>query len=200
MRKTTADSKVRFCNPQTAIGATIKNWTTEVRATNVKNLGRLDAVLKWHTLPANRRSLVRDLNELIVKLKATPDDVREFICALVQRAHRARETNAVVTLESRGLAIVSTDVEAALRLSEAEVMRFGEQLEHYRLGCVGHVFFDEEEKKWSVYLNSVGGWAFWTDLGSFCEKAPMDIRTIVMDLDFARLDAEPPVATTGPTP
>lgn len=188
MREIKADHEARFTNPHRAIVSTLKDWTADQSATLPKTLHLMFAKLGWDDADELREPLIRKLELLIKKLERTPEEVRAFICALLHRAERMRDSAVIRTLNSGTLAVLASDVESALKLNPDILRKLGEQLDAYDLGGIDQVTFGEYDQ-WAVCLNGLkGGEPFWSDLVDFCAKAAVPVEAIVNDLDFARLD------------
>ena len=82
----------RFSAPDRAIHERLTDWTTTDRPTEVKNLRRMNGVLKWNNSEEELGEAVAELNEYIDRLQLVPIDVRRFIGAMAQRM---RDTFAV---------------------------------------------------------------------------------------------------------
>ena len=181
-----SDHEGRFSDPQRAILAELKDWTTTDEPAPAANLRRIDRVLAWNAPPLELPKLVRSLGEYVDRLKVVPQETRYFLGQVAERAHRLRGTNA--HLETMlGFHVSCEDTARAFRMGVNDLREHVTQLESHGLAAMDTMPIGEREVD-SIYVKSIGDVLQWTEIAHFCAEANEPIGAFSLDLDFSRLD------------
>lgn len=148
---------------------------------------RFCQVLGWAHSPSEAKETAEEINLVGEKLARLDVQSRLFICAVVERAHFVRNTSNVRSMGS--LWLRWDDFTATFMTTNAEVRQRLEALEAHRLGREDRLDLGEYEvPAIMLYETPVGGWDVWSAIGEFCEASGEPLETILVDLQFDRLD------------
>ncbi|WP_292962358.1 hypothetical protein [Novosphingobium sp. UBA1939] len=171
----------------------MRMYRAYVDQTSRKTLGkastvqRLCRVLGWSYTPSETRELVDDINIVGERLSRLDIQSRLFICAVIERARCVKDS---YNARSMGcLWLRWDDFTAATTVTNEEVRRHLEALEAHRLGREDQIAVGEYEvPAIMLYETPIGGWDLWTAIAEFCEVSGESLRTMIVDLQFDRLD------------
>lgn len=188
LRKMKREHVRRFSAPDRAILERLTDWTTADQPTLVKNLHRMNQVLRWNHSDEELRESVAELNEYVERLRLVPVDVRRFIGAMAQRMHRVRNTSAVND-DLYGVGILVSDIRDAFKISDSTIKKRLAQLESYGLGDLDEINTDLGPQPMLRIINLESGWPTWMDIVEFCEATDTPLESFVEDLNFSQLDS-----------
>lgn len=186
LRKMKSEHERRFSAPDRAILQRLTDWTTADQPTQVKNLRRINDVLKWNDTEEELNVMVTELNEYVERLRTVPIDVRRFIGSMAQRMHRMRDTAAVQN-NMFGTSILISDVRDAFRIGDTTIKKRLSQLESYGLGDLGELYTDLGLQPTIRIRNLDSGWPLWMCIVEFCETTDTSVESFTEDLDFSQL-------------
>ncbi|WP_439544536.1 hypothetical protein [Hyphomicrobium sp.] len=187
LRQMKADHENRFSRPDRAILEKLTDWTEMDEPTQVRNLKRMDQVLRWNLGTAELTELVNDLNEYVVGLRKVPIELRKFLGIVARRAAKMDDSRVVQSTTSGTLILIS-DLSAAFSLGEAIVAERVNQLDAYGLAGIDEIDTDIGPRPAVRIYNLESGWPLWLDIISFCDAASEQLDAFTEDMDFARLD------------
>ena len=188
LRKMKQEHERRFAAPDRAILEQLTDWTTRETPVGVKNLVRLNDVLKLKQPTEELDKMATELNEYIDKLGKVPVEVRQFVGAIAKRIHKMDDTWAVVT-EGNGASILVSDVKAAFKLGDSRIRDKLAQLESYGLGGLDFIDTNLGQQP-AIRLSALpSGWLVWLDVVSFCKADNVQIERFTEALDFSPFDS-----------
>lgn len=123
---------------------------------------------------SDTRSAIKGFGEFAKKLAVTPEEVREFMYAIINRSFN---------LELNVASVDTKDAMRTLPTSVAEITSFCEDLKKYSLGGL-----HEEDVGHSVWINPPCSEFHWCDIKVFCDYEGISIREIVVDRKLELLD------------
>jgi hypothetical protein len=189
LRQIKTEHEKRFSSPDRAMLEQLKDWTTALEPTQVRNLIRFNKILEWNFSELELVECVIELNKYIETLTRVPLDLRRFLGSVANRMHRMRDTNAVQS-EVFGTKILLSDLKGAFQLGERAIAERANQLDAYNLADIDEMDTDLGHRP-AVRIRALkSGWSLWPDLAAFCDKAPESMEAFTDDLDFSRLDAK----------
>lgn len=187
LKQMKADHEKRFSHPDRAILEKLTDWTEADEPAHATNLIRLDAAVGWGHSAHELAEAAAELKDYVGRLRDMPVDLRRFIGAVVKRAVKMEETNAVRT-SFGGVTILVSDLKGAFKLSERTIGERANQLDAYGFGDLDTIDTDLGPKPAVRIRNLKSGWPLWLDLVRFCEVESEPMEAFTDDLDFARLD------------
>lgn len=189
LREIKADHERRFTDPARTILGTLKDWTAATDPTFPLNLERLFRDSSAKLTPAERATSVHEMTKYIGRFRYIPVEVRQFLGAVAERAHKMKHLGAVDRHGSEGTLVNAADLRLAFRLSlDGFEERVG-WLETYRLGGFDYMSAGLDDVA-AVCIRDIDGWPIWMDLAEVCARDGIPMETFSVDMDFARLDSE----------
>jgi hypothetical protein len=186
LRKVKAEHEAKFG----AIGESIQqafrehynDRTDDLGPTEPATFARLDAMQDDAADEEVLQARAKELKRYIKKLRIVPEAERAFMLAVLQRWQKVRS--------SRSTHYVSVDVDdlrSALSMSLSKVQRLGEALSRYDVGYYGEVGLPEGDR-WHVGITDPSDYLPWAEIIAFCKAHSIDLRSFVINLDFAQVD------------
>ncbi len=188
LREMKADHERRFAHPDRAILETLSDWTETDEPTTIKNLRRMNTVLKWGHEQYQLDETANELNAYVAEFRNVPIELRRFVGAVAKRAVKIMKT-AAVRDDQWGTEVLASDLQGALRLSLKAIGDRARLLEAYGLGDMTEFFHGDSRPEHAVRIRALkSGWRPWIDIVNFCNAESISIEVFTDDLDFARLD------------
>ncbi|HEM7843227.1 hypothetical protein L0Z02_29710 (plasmid) [Burkholderia multivorans] len=183
-----SEHEARFASPDRAMLEGLRDWTQASQYSIPRNLGRFVASSTYQYEQNEIQDMLQELADHIATFRLIPLQLREFFSFVVERAHRMRNTAVVRKWGWSGTAILTSDIEAAFRLSPHAVAQRVNQLEQYGILSLTEIDTDMGEQH-GIGINSLqSGWPLWNDLAEFCEKMGSRLAIFAIDMDFGQLD------------
>ena len=125
----------RFAAPDAAILDKLTDWTAASEPNTVRNLQRLNDVLRWEQTREELELSAKELNSYIDVLRNIPIDVRRFMAAVAKRTHRMRNSPAV----RDDTDLLASDFQEAHRVGDETMRERLQQLVAYDVGGVAEM-------------------------------------------------------------
>jgi hypothetical protein len=187
LQKMKAEHEARFSDPERAILQSLTDVTLATKPVGVKNLGRIDEILKWKSEGSELSEAAEELNDYIERFARVPIEVRRFVGAVSVRIHGMRKSRAT-RREMFGQMILASDVEAAFRLSRRKVTDLVSQLESYGLGGLDQINTSLGDQPAIQILALRSGWDLWATTAEFCAATGTPIERFSEAIDFSPFD------------
>ncbi|MDG2522899.1 hypothetical protein P7B02_15290 [Caulobacter segnis] len=190
MRQMKADHEGLFTDATTRMLEVYIDGTARGGQTKAVTVERFCKVLDWPPEEEHRLETADEINHLFDQVAKLDLKTRGFICAVVERAEKVRETDNVQ--EERGTLLLRwDDFTAAYNVADEHVKRRVEALSAHRLGGPDQMEIDERTTDAIALYGTKNGWSFWSALGQFCALERESVQSIVVELDLSRLDELP---------
>ena len=174
----------RFSAAHLAILQSLTDWTTTNEPQLVRNLGRMNEVLKLGLSDGDLQDSVTEINAHVETLRNIPIDVRAFIGAVANRLQLMQGSGAV----QDDTDLLASDFKDAHGVTDATLSERIAQMAAYGVGS--HVEFHSELGVYDgiTLYELQSGWPVWIDIAAFCKKTATPIEDFVEDLNFSSLD------------
>lgn len=189
LQKIKADHEALFTNPGLRIYEAFVDRTGQLASRRTETCARLHRILDWGGItPSQMKEDAADLNAVAARLENLDIPARRFLCAVVARAHKVRKTRNVQEESGKWL-LRWDDFTKSHDRTDGETKNLLQALEAHNLG--GHDemdFGDNYTDAIALYATPINGWNPWIVLAEFCDKAHEPLESVLVDLEFSRLD------------
>ncbi len=171
--------ETKFNDIAATIGKSIADWTENQKAVLPKNIGNLVKCFDWDFEPYQIQGQINDFEEISGRLESIPLQTRELFCIILKRMKRAFIGNDYVDPRI---------IESVANIDYATLDRHTAILAS--VGLTSRIIiseYNDEDPSILIYPCD-NKYNIWRDVIDFCEKMRLDIRNIVIDLDFSVLD------------
>jgi hypothetical protein len=188
LQKMKADHEALFTNAGLQIYDAFVDRTSQIAGLRATTAKRLDRVLNWKTPEAEMKEIVDDINAIADRLESLDITARGFLCAVVTRAYKVRNTWNVQEKGGEWL-LRWDDFTKSHDRTDDEAKKLLQALEAHNLA--GHDEIDVGDNftdAIALCATPINGWNLWSALAEFCDKAHEPLERLLVGLEFSRLD------------
>lgn len=170
-----ADHEKKFSDVVEKIRQSIVDVAAAQPIGNATSLKKINDLL-WKNTPEQLQATLALVNKLAFYLHRLPERTRELLTVMVNRSNRP------AAFEKRHA--LHHEIAEACNLSDREVMRHVTILAKYDFA----EGYQDGDGVLCIEIMRFRDWDVWQDLKSFCKAATINLRDIIVGLDFHLLD------------
>lgn len=153
--------------------------TDELVPNVAKSFTKFERLLPYCKIEAeDRPKRSAQIRVFVEKLAKVPDDERDFMVSVIERA---------VKLNARSVSVDVEDIKSAFGIGHSKIKRLGGALDRYEVGSVDLASTSKGDM-YHVFIYDPSDFVSWMDLSAFCEQENCLIEDFVKYLKFDLLD------------
>lgn len=139
---------------------------------------KLNEILEWNLDQDELIGNAEELMKFYESISNLPTRSREFYCNILERAEQGST--------SEEMEVLAQEIEQVLGITASEVIRAMQVLEQHGFGYIDN---DEFERRTMLVITAPQrSWPLLKDLKTFSENSGVNLKSLLVDLDFSLLD------------